>query len=128
MAKIPIGNCISLSETYNQVGLPVSSNDAKIVSINKLICIMPPAKIAGKITIKNFLTPSFLKFNFGTGNLFMLFRGAICINSCTKPASNTPQANTKISISYFGATNHSLRFFSDLNILIHSHLSESMNF
>ena len=25
---------------------------------------MPPAKIAGKITIKNFLTPSFLKFNF----------------------------------------------------------------
>ena len=66
---------------------------------------MPPAKIAGKITIKNFLTPSFLKFNFGTGNLFMLLRGAICINSCTKPASNTPQASTKISISYFGAIN-----------------------
>ena len=37
IAKIPIGNCINLSETYNQVGLPVSSSEAKIVSTNKLI-------------------------------------------------------------------------------------------
>ena len=70
IAKMPIGNCINLSETYNQVGLPVSSNEAKIVSINKLICITPPAKIAGNINLKNFLSPGFFISNFG----FMLFR------------------------------------------------------
>ena len=59
MANIPIGNCINLSETYSQVGLPVINNDAKIVSTNRFICAMPPATMAGRIRIKNFLTPGF---------------------------------------------------------------------
>ena len=49
IAKIPIGNWINLSETYSQVGLPVTRSEAKIVSTNKFIWIMPPANIAGII-------------------------------------------------------------------------------
>ena len=37
-----------------QVGLPVWSKEAKIVSINKLICVIPPARMAGKTILKNF--------------------------------------------------------------------------
>ena len=37
IAKIPIGNWINLSETYSQVGLPVTRSEAKIVSTNKFI-------------------------------------------------------------------------------------------
>ena len=34
MAKIPRGNCINLSDTYNQEGLPVGKKEASIVSTN----------------------------------------------------------------------------------------------
>lgn len=35
IAKTPRGNCSNLSDTYNQVGLPVTNKEAKIVSISK---------------------------------------------------------------------------------------------
>ena len=31
--------------------------EAKIVSGNKLICVIPPARMAGKTILKNFLIP-----------------------------------------------------------------------
>ena len=49
MANIHKGNCISLSETYNQLGLPVGNSDARIVSTSILIWLTPPAIIPGII-------------------------------------------------------------------------------
>ena len=37
IANMPNGNCINLSETYNQLGLPVGNSDANIVSISIFI-------------------------------------------------------------------------------------------
>ena len=37
IAKIPKGSCINLSETYNQLGLPVGNKEANMVSISMLI-------------------------------------------------------------------------------------------
>ena len=76
IANIPIGSWINLSEIYNQVGLPVSSKEAKIVSTKIFICIIPPAKIAGSITTRTFLTPGWEKFKRGIGILSIAARGA----------------------------------------------------
>ena len=116
IAKIPNGNWTNLSDTYNHVGLPVSNNDANIVSTNKLICIIPPAKIAGKITTKNFLIPLLLKFIFGVGSLLMLLKGAIWITNWSKPASKTLHARTYMGISYFGAINSAATISDKLKI------------
>ena len=77
IAKIPNGNCIKRSDTYSQVGLPVISNEAKIVSTKRFIWAIPPAIMAGSINIKNFFTPEIFRLILGTGSFFIAARGAI---------------------------------------------------
>ena len=116
IAKIPIGNCIKRSDTYNQVGLPVTNNEAKMVSTNRFIWAIPPAMSAGRIKIKNFLTPGLLKLISGKGIFFIAARGASWKMSCKTPASNTPQANAITGISTFGAISQAEPIKHKLNI------------
>ena len=39
--------------------------------------MIPPARIAGIINLKNLFKPGFFKLNFGTGSLLILLRGNI---------------------------------------------------
>ena len=103
IANIPSGNCISLSDIYNQVGLPVSRSEANIVSINKFIWITPPASIAGIISLKNFGISGLLKLILGTGSLSIAFKGANWIISCRMPARKTPHEREIKGVYILGA-------------------------
>ena len=113
IAKIPSGNWINLSETYNQVGLPVTRRDAKIVSIKRLIWATPPAIIAGNINIKTFFTPSLLIPILGIGNLSIWDKGASWISSWIIPASRTPHASPTIGIENKGAKKNAEKLYKD---------------
>ena len=103
IANIPKGNCINLSDIYSQVGLPVSSNEANIVSINKFICVTPPAKTAGTIHLKNLGISELLRFTLGTGSLSIAFKGANWIISCRTPARKTPHERDIKGVLILGA-------------------------
>ena len=117
IANIPSGNCINLSETYNQVGLPVIKSDAKIVSINKLIWATPPAISAGSIRTKTFFIPLLLKSIFGTGSLLIWDKGASWINNWINPAKRTPHAKPIIGIEKSGASTNAERIIHTLKTM-----------